>query len=271
MTVRDISLRLKEAGIPDHMYESRLLMSFFSGKSTASLLADPGFDLSSEELETAVRRRCGRYPLQYIIGSWEFCGLTFEVDENCLIPRQDTEVIVEYALKTAGPDSEVLDLCTGTGCILASVLKLSGNFRGTAVELLPGAAAVAGRNFSRLGLDCRLITGDIRRDLLGPGDMFDIITCNPPYIDIKEMPSLQPELAFDPESALTDGGDGLSLIEAAVSNYSPHLKSTGVMVIEHGYDQSEKVSAIARRHGLESEVILDYGGRKRGAALRHKE
>ena len=270
MTVKEISEKLLQAGIENSLFEARLLMSHFSNKSMTVLLAEPDFDFISDRLEKAVKLRCGRYPLQYIIGSWEFCGLGFEINESCLIPRQDTEVIVEYALKTASNHSAVLDLCTGTGCILGAVLKLSGNTKGTAIELSCEAASVAERNLSNLGLDCTVIRGDIRQDLLLPGDKYDLITCNPPYISKDTLPTLEPELSFEPESALTDGGDGLSLIEAAIKNYSPHLKKTGTMVIEHGYDQSDKVAVLAEEYGLGADVIYDYNGLKRGAALKFK-
>ena len=127
MTISEITEILKNAGIEEATHEAFLIMEHFSRKSRAYLMADRDFDFAGEEMENALLRRTQRYPLQYIFGEWEFCGLTFTVNENCLIPRPDTEVIVETAVNLLKKGGTVLDLCTGSGCILGAVLKLSGN------------------------------------------------------------------------------------------------------------------------------------------------
>ena len=268
MTVREIEKRLADAGVTEARTEARLIAEYVSGKSAASLLADPSFDVSGERLDEIVARRCERYPLQYLLGEWEFCGLPFTVTPDCLIPRPDSEIIAEKAALLLKKGGRILDLCTGTGCILAAALKLSGNTRGTAVDLFPGVCEVAVKNLSRLGLDCEVITGDATTDLFGEGVTFDVITANPPYVTAEEMTELDPELAYEPETALTDGGDGLSIIEKIIEIYKNHLADGGTMLIEHGASQAADVAAIAEKNGMTSEVLRDYGGHDRVTVIK---
>ena len=268
MTLNDITERLRTAGVDSPFHDAAMLLSRFTGIPEALLITMRDRDFDVPGLAGAVSERAGRRPLQYILGEWEFCGLRFAVDETCLIPRQDSEVIAEYAAAHLSPAGRVLDLCTGSGCILGAVMKLSGCSDGTAVEISPEACVTAGKNLAALGLRCRVMEGDIREDVLPEGDTYDVITANPPYIAPDELPGLQPELSFEPLSALTDGEDGMSLICAAVHNYKKHLAPGGVMVVEHGAGQAQKVSALATAEGLSYEPLKDYGGNTRGAALR---
>ena len=270
MTVREIEKRLADAGIEEAAYEARLIGSHFSEKSAAWLLAQPDTEISGDEVEAFVSRRCGRYPLQYLLGEWEFAGMTFSLTEDCLIPRADSEVIAEAAAKRLKKGGKILDLCTGTGCILAAVLKLSGNTGGTAVELYPNTASVARHNLARLGFDCEVITGDATKDLFPPVEKFDVITANPPYVTADEMKTLDAELYYEPENALTDGGDGLSVIRGIITAYKDHLSPGGVLIIEHGAAQAAAVEKIARENGMTYEKIKDYGGHDRGAELRRR-
>ena len=271
MTSAEIAEILKNAGIEEASHEALLILEHFSGKSRAYLMADRGFDLDSPEMEQAVARRAERYPLQYIFGRWEFCGFEFLVNEHCLIPRPDTEVIVEAAVRSAKKWSAILDLCTGSGCILAATLKLSGNTRGTAVELYHETADVARKNFAALGLtDVTVIEGDATTDLFPAHVKFDVITANPPYVTADEMLSMEPELSSEPAHALTDGGDGMSILEKIIEIYRHHLSENGVMILEHGFEQGDKVKNIAEENGMTYKKILDYGGNTRGAVLRNK-
>lgn len=271
MTVSEITAILKNAGIEEATHESLLIMEHFSGKSRAYLMADKNFSLSSEEMEKAISKRCERYPLQYIFGTWEFCGLPFIVNENCLIPRPDTEVIVETAIKLLPKGGKVIDLCTGSGCILAATLKLSGNTNGVAVELYHETAEVARQNFSALGLyDVTVIEGDATTDLFSDDVKFDVITANPPYVTAEEMLSLEPELSTEPRHALTDEGDGLSILQKIIEIYRHHLAPAGAMILEHGYKQGNDIQKIAESFGMTYESISDYGGNIRGAVLKNK-
>ena len=270
MTLSEIAEILSGAGIEDGKFEAGLLISHFAGVSRASMLADPKRDYNAPGLEDAVKKRAQRYPLQYILGTWDFMGLTFTVNENCLIPRPDTECVTEAAI-TALPDGgRVLDLCTGSGCIIASVLHYTKHTSGYAVELYPETADLARRNIAALGLSgrCTVITGDAAEDLFPEKEKFRVIVSNPPYIAREEMETLEPELAHEPRAALTDEEDGLSLIGSIIRIYRHHLTEDGVMILEHGWQQSDAVGEIARQNGMTSQIIRDFGGNIRGCILK---
>ena len=274
MTIHRITETLQDAGIEDALWEALLLAEHFTGRNRNFWRADRDTEIPSDALADAVAKRCTRYPLQYILGFWEFMGLEFTVREGCLIPRPDTEILVEKAIAlaeaTGKPALRILDLCTGSGCILASVLHYVKNATGTAVDLYPAALAVAEENFRNLHLSDRaqLIAGDIRNILLPEEDLYDLILSNPPYVTAEEMETLEPELSHEPSTALTDGGNGLSLYEAIFRNYLPHLADGGTMILEHGADQSEAVLCMGRKYGMTGEALQDYSGHNRCALLR---
>ena len=272
MTVRDITRILTDAGIDpaDARSEARLLVSHFTGKPVSCLLARPDEDFASPDLISAVEKRAGRYPLQYIVGTWEFYGLPFAVNEHTLIPRPDTELIAESAIRHTPADGRILDLCTGSGCIAVAILANVPAARGTAVDLYPETLRAAEENLRALGLSdrCAVLCGDAMTDLFDPSVTFDVIVSNPPYVTADEMNELEPELAFELSHALTDGGDGLSILGKIIAIYKNHLAPAGVMILEHGWKQSDAVRAIAEKNGMTHEKIMDYGGNIRGAILK---
>ena len=270
MTLREIEKELGSYGIVSAKSEALIIACHVSGLSPAHVYADSAHDYSGFLLENILKKRKDRYPLQYMIGEWEFCGLPFRVTPDCLIPRPDSEILAEKAASLLPQGGSILDLCTGTGCILAAALRLSGNTRGTAVDLFPAVCEVARKNFEDLSLSCEVITGDVTTDLFPSDVRFDIITANPPYVTADEMISLEPELSFEPAAALTDGGDGLSIIRKIIEIYSRHLSDGGTMLIEHGYRQADAVSAIAGANGMEAETVKDYGGNDRVSVMKKK-
>lgn len=273
MTLQEIRTTLSDAGIGNAAREAEILIEAYTGIPRARLLANPrDMDYADPQLLAAVKKRSERFPLQYIIGTWDFCGLRFKVNENCLIPRPDTEVIVEQAVKSLQNNGKLLDLCTGSGCIAAAVLHFTQNTSGIAVELYPETAALARENIENLGLAdrCDVLTGDATTDLFPTEIKFDVITANPPYVTAEEMTELEPELAHEPEHALTDGGDGLSIIRDIVSIYKNHLTPHGCMIIEHGWHQGEAVEIIAQENGLTYTKLTDYGGNVRGAVMHER-
>ncbi|MBR4896066.1 MAG: peptide chain release factor N(5)-glutamine methyltransferase, partial [Clostridia bacterium] len=235
MTLTSIAERLREAGIApdDARHEALLLLEHVTRLSPAALLADRGRDFDSPALLDAVERRAAREPLQYILGAWDFCGLTLRVDRRCLIPRPDTEVVAERAAELLPANGRFLDLCTGSGCIAAAVCALSADRHtsGVALELDPDTADLARENLAALGFAdrCPVVTADLRDDPFGE-EVFDVIVSNPPYVTAEEMAGLAPELAWEPREALTDGGDGLSLIAAILRLYRKHLAPGGVLL-----------------------------------------
>ena len=274
MTVRDITRILTEAGIDpaDARSEARLLITHFTGKPASYLLAHPDENFDTPDLTQAVEKRAERCPLQYIIGTWEFYGLPFAVNEHTLIPRPDTELIAEAAIRHTPQNGTVLDLCTGSGCIAAAVLANVKSAHGTAVDLYPETLRAAEENLKNLGLSdrCTALCGDATTDLFDPSVTFDVIVSNPPYVTADEMNDLEPDLSFEPSHALTDGGDGLSILEKIIEIYKNHLTPSGTMILEHGWKQSDAVRAIAEQNGMSHEKIMDYGGNVRGALLKNQ-
>ena len=264
MTLREIEETLRQSGVPDARFDALQLAAAFTGRSAAYLLASRDEALSGAGLEDAVRRRASREPLQYILGAWDFMGGTYEVSPDCLIPRADTETLVEEALRLVRPGDSVADLCTGSGCIAVSVAERVP-CTVTAVELFPKTAAIAGRNAAKHGVSDRvkIIVGDVCRDVFAPGELFDLILSNPPYVTAEEMETLEPELSFEPRAALTDGGDGLSILRAIIDIYPAHLAPGGTMLLEHGADEGAAVREMAEQHGLLAETLRDAGGRER--------
>ena len=243
MTVRQIAAYLTASGIDDGLWEALLLAEHFTGRSRSFWRADMDTDIPDPALTEAAEKRAGRYPLQYILGTWEFMGLEFVVREGCLIPRPDTEILAEAAVAEA-----------------QKLLSRKGSVR---------VLAAAKENFARLGLAerIRLLAGDVREDILPPDETFDLILSNPPYVTADEMTSLEPELAYEPAAALTDGGDGLSLYRAILQNYLPHLAEDGMILFEHGAAQSDAVLAMGKACGLTGKALYDYGNHPRCAVL----
>lgn len=267
MTLRTVEAALTAAGIPpaDAAYEARLLASHFTGISAARLLTMRDDEFSSPALAHAVSRRVRREPLQYILGEWEFMGLTFAVSPDCLIPRADTETLVEAALTLLPKDARVADLCTGSGCIGISLAHYRPDITVTAVDLFENTRRVAEENARRLFVADRFsaVCGDVTENLFPAGTFFDMIVSNPPYITFNEMNALAPELAFEPRAALTDEGDGLSVIRGVLRTAVRTLTNTGVLLMEFGATQGAAVTALAGELGLTAEIKKDTTGHDR--------
>jgi len=258
MTLREIEERLRLAGVPDAAFDARCLAAHFTGLSEAYLMASRNEEIFAPGLEDGVRRRENREPLQYILGFWSFMGGSYEVNPHCLIPRADTEILVEKALSLLPVDARVADLCTGSGCIAVALASLGGA-RVTAVELIPETAALAARNAERNGVShlVTVLEGDVTEDVFSPGEMFDMIVSNPPYVTAAEMETLEKELSFEPAVALTDGGDGLSVLSAIVRLYSRHVRTGGYLLLEHGSLEGGSVRAMADEMGLPAVTVRD--------------
>lgn len=257
------------ADIEDAPFEARVLAEHFTKIPAARLIACRNEELpNADELSQAVERRTSREPLQYIIGEWDFMGLSFKVTSDCLIPRADTELLCETAIELLPHGGAVLDLCTGSGCIAAAIAHYRSDAKVTALELSPSAADVARENFRRLGLDgVRLVVADALSDTDAEKyfeeESFDIIVSNPPYITSEEMLLLEAELFSEPECALTDGGDGLSFYRRMTEIYPQYLKRGGVIAFEHGSLQGPAVRDIISSAGYLPTTRLDLEGRDR--------
>lgn len=270
MTYNEICMRLAAAEIENHRGEAAMLICHFTGMNKAELFSRHDVDFDSKELNEAVSKRCSHYPLQYILGYWSFCHETYRVTEDTLIPRQDTEKLVELAIKIIPQGSRFIDLCTGSGCVAISTLAARPDCRAVGVDLFEKTLAVAGENAEHNKVGERL--GLLRADVLDPSFMenlglFDCIISNPPYIETKKISALEKELSFEPNAALDGGSDGLDFYRTIISEYGKYLTSNGCMLFEIGYDQAKAVAAIALQNGFSCEIFKDYGGNDRVAYL----
>ncbi len=283
---------LEAAGVPEAELDARLLLEWVCGTDRSDLLAHGDRERSAgeqEEYERLIAGRKGRIPLQHLTGVQAFMGLEFAVDGHVLVPRQDTEVLVEEALRNLHDGMRILDMCTGSGCILISLLHYSNDCRGVGADISGEALAVARGNAERLlgasacawmrdgtevldgcGADdppcaedrqgrISLIESDLFHGIEG---RFDIIVSNPPYIRSGEIPGLMPEVReHEPVLALDGGEDGLDFYRRILEGCRAHLCGGGMLFLEIGYDQGEAVSGLLEEAGfLEVAVVKDYAG-----------
>ena len=209
--------------------------------------------------ESLLEQRGQRIPLQHLTGKTWFYGLPFTVNEHVLIPRQDTEILVEEALKYLKPGMRVLDLCTGSGCILLSLLHFCPEAEGTGADLSRGALETAGRNCERLGIQAEFVQGDLFENIEGT---FDLIVSNPPYIRRAEIQELMEEVRCrEPYMALDGHEDGLYFYRRIAEEAPRYLKPGGLLCLEIGFDQAESVSGLLRDRGFdEIETVRDLAG-----------
>ncbi len=222
-------------------------------------------DLAEEQLseyKIALKKRAEHVPLQYIIGETEFMGLKFKVNSNVLIPRQDTETLVEEALKVVAPGMHVLDLCTGSGCIIVSILHNVPQAEGTATDISKQALLVAKENAKQNGVQVNFERSDLFDAVTG---VFDVIVSNPPYIPSGEVPKLMPEVrSFEPMEALDGREDGLYFYRKIVASCPEYLKPGGRILFEIGYDQGRAVSGLLEEAGFqEIRIVKDLAGNDR--------
>lgn len=251
-------------------YEAGILLEHFCGLRREQIPFRKNEIFTSSELLDAVEKRIGRYPLQYLIGEWPFFNEVYRVTPHCLIPRADTEVLVELAIDALPQNGRILDLCTGSGCIAISLLASRKDAYGTAVELYPTTLDVAKENAVLNRVSDRL--DFLLADALLPSFMdslgsFDLILSNPPYIPTLDVSGLSPEVRHEPHAALDGGADGLDFYRVLVSAYPKYLKPGGKMILEIGYDQGDSLHDLAKNAGLCCEICKDYGGNDRVAVI----
>lgn len=195
----------------------------------------------AEDYALLIHRRAEHIPVQYLTGEAWFYGRSFRVNESVLIPRQDTEVLVEEALKRIGDNMRVLDLCTGSGCILLTVLK-EASVTGVGSDISPDALVVAELNRKRLGVQANWIQGDLFENI---GGRFDMILSNPPYIQTAVIDTLDPEVReHEPHLALDGSEDGLLFYRRIVQEAPDYLNPEGWLCMEIGYDQGEDLKTL---------------------------
>lgn len=261
--------RLAGAGIEEAALDARLLLEYVCGTDRNTLLAHGEREVSEKEYEryaALIAERGGHTPLQHLTGEQEFMGLTFIVNEKVLVPRQDTEVLVEEVLRNLHDGMRILDMCTGSGCILLSLLQYSNDCAGTGVDVSAEALAVAWENYRRLqGQRPEMNAYFIESDLFAgipKGEQYEIIVSNPPYIRTDVIETLMPEVReHEPLLALDGRGDGLYFYREITHQAGGYLSRGGMLFYEIGYDQAEEVCGIMKEEGFqEIEVVKDFAG-----------
>ena len=275
--------QLTAEGVEDAALDAWYLLEYVMGVSRAAYYAEPGRKMTEEQKEkysALIGKRVEHIPLQHLTGFQEFMGLEFQVNEHVLIPRQDTETLVEHVLeyleKRRIPSPEgavrILDMCTGSGCILLSVLRYAEKYieknehctepikiEGTGADVSEEALQVARRNADALYPEARLVQSDLFMEISGK---YSMILSNPPYIRTEEISRLQDEVRFhDPVLALDGREDGLYFYRRIVKEEQPHLERGGVLIFEIGYDQARDVTELLRNAGYaEITVKKDLAG-----------
>lgn len=269
--------KLQEAGVESPRLDAEVLLRHVMGWSRVNLLANLQAELSPQKqaaFAELVAGRARRVPLQYLVGTQEFMSLAFKVTPQVLIPRADTETLVEEALRLIDGCGfqNAADIGTGSGAIACSLAYYT-RVNVWATDISRQALAVARDNARSLGVAHKIefFQGDLAEPLVKAGVQVDLLAANLPYIPAAEIDKLQPELNYEPRMALDGGDDGLEIYRRLLSQARQVLKDGGYLLLEIGWNQSEEMEQVIRENGFEKVVFLkDYGGRHRVAKVSRK-
>ena len=270
MTYRNILIEgekeLANAGVPDTKVDAWELLAKACDIDRKKYLMISEDEIPDDKIQVyrdLIALRKTRKPLQQILGFTEFMGLRFEVNDQVLVPRQDTELLVEQTLKHLSPGMSVLDLCTGSGCILISLMHFCREIKGLGVDISETALEVARRNARANLVHPRWLKGDLFGAVLG--DEFDIIVSNPPYIPSHVIAGLMPEVRdYEPHKALDGGKDGLDYYRRIIDKAPDYLKPGGVLLFEIGVDEKLSVETLMFDRGFSDiRCVRDYAGNDR--------
>ena len=258
------TVKLAEEGIEEFSLDAWYLLEYVTGVSKAMYFAEPERAVSEENADRyidCIRRRAARIPLQHITGEQEFMGYPFCVNEHVLIPRQDTEILVEEAIQVMRPKMKVLDMCTGSGCIVLSILKMCRekyymtDLQGIGADVSEEALKVVRENGRRLGVQVTWIQSDLFAKI-PEEEKYDVIVSNPPYIETAVIDTLQEEVRLhDPYIALDGKEDGLYFYRRIISEAGKYLKTQGKLMFEIGCDQAEAVEELMKNAGYEQITV----------------
>lgn len=273
MTIREAYIKCKEilanSKIEDEAFEALCLFEKVTGFDRLGIISHGNEQIKEEklsELLCLVKRRCGHEPLQYLLESWNFCGFDFCVGKGVLIPRDDTEVVVNICLDYLKNirNKKVLDLCAGSGAISVALEKLAFA-EVTALELSDDAYKFLEKNIKLNNSKVKAVKGDVLKAYCNFEDnSFDLIVSNPPYIKSDDIPTLQTEVRQEPRLALDGGKSGYDFYEAIIKSWSAKLKHGGALAFELGENQSNYVSNLMKSQGFENiRTSLDLGGVQR--------
>ena len=272
---RELEEQFREAGI-EETADIDWIMVEVTGINRSALPMFAGFtEEQADRIMDAAEQRINHVPLAYIFGESEFCGRRFKVTADTLIPRQDTEVVVEDAVsriskwqKKSGKKATVLDMGTGSGAIAITIQKETGaDVLGT--DISEEALKVAAENADRLKSKTKFLNSNLFSKL--KGNTFDFIVSNPPYVETKVFDTLEPEVRLhEPKLALDGGEDGLDFYRKIIKAAPKHLNAGGTIIFEIGYNQAKEVSSLLEKDFEDVEILKDYGGNPRVCAARLK-
>ena len=268
---------LAAAGITEPRRDAALLLGEVLNRDRSFMIAHPEHSVAADQLQKFrefIARRASGEPLQYITAHQEFFKLDFAVTPDVLIPRPETELIVEVALEILRPDqaARLLDIGTGSGCLAISILKELPKARAVATDISASALKVARRNAERHGVTdrLRLIESDLF-SAMASDDVFDLLVSNPPYVPNNDLRNLQPEVQYEPAAALAGGADGLATIRRILRDAPRLLCAGGYLIFEIGFGQSESVGAlVGARDWQMIEIRRDLQGIPRTVVVRRK-
>ncbi len=259
----DCKKQLQAAGIEDYVFESKQIIKHITGYTNAQILTKYTQSLTEfqqNNLTAIIKQRLIRYPLQYIIGKWNFFGREFFVGPGVLIPRSDTETLIDVCIEalTQKKNPRVLDLCAGTGCIGITIKGECADAEVTLLEKYDEALSFTNKNAVHNNLDVKITKGDVLKTE-GADGLYDLIVSNPPYINATDMKNLQPEVNFEPATALKGGNDGLDFYRHIAKEYKKHLAKDGILAFEVGINQASAVADIMQQNGFVNiSVRKDY-------------
>lgn len=275
---QQIRQTLTAAGLEDAKAEAGFLLEFLLQKPLPQILMNGNAPVSAEMMEraeTLCQKRTTHYPLQYLLGTWEFYGLPLTVGEGVLIPRADTETVIDFvlAVRQGQPNTRLIDLCSGSGCIPAAIASQLTGVSGAAVERETAAFFYLQQNLQIHAEQILPVQGDVLDEATANRfSGYDVITCNPPYLTEKDMQQLQPEVAFEPETALFGGTDGLDFYRQVTRLWKDALCSGGWLVYEIGMGQEQDVQRILEENGFGNiQLRQDAAGIVRIVAGKHME
>ena len=258
--------KLEKAGIEDNVFEAKQIIKHITGFTAPQILSNYNNKLSKfqeDNLTVILRQREIRYPLQYILGEWDFYGRSFDVGVGVLVPRADTETVVETCLEylKEKQNAKILDLCAGSGCIGITLAAEKTDSDVTMVEKYDEALRYADKNIQKNKvLNAKVLKGDIFEGCAAD-EKYDLIVSNPPYIPESEMNMVSPETAFEPETALKADDGGMEFYKAITQKYTNSLKTGGMLCFEVGFSQKEAVSRLLSEAGFSDiQVKNDLNG-----------
>lgn len=249
--------KLEAANIRDYVFEAKQIIMHITGFTPSQILTDYNRQLTEfqkNNLTAIIHQREVHYPLQYIFGNWEFYGRPFKVGVGVLIPRADTETVVEAALEEleTRENPKVLDLCAGSGCIGITLAAEVPSSEVTMVEKYDEAIRYAFHNIELNKVNAKAVKGDVFEAPHLPNDSIDLIVSNPPYIPQQEMKYCSPEVKFEPQTALLAEDEGLEFYKAIINNYTPILKTGGAICFEVGFKQAQSVKKLLENSGYKN-------------------